>query len=128
MSVEFTMLFYSVILTFALIMVPASISMLANGLPWAAGARDDQPEPSSYCKRTLRLRNNMLENMALFAPLVLMAAAMEVGNDATVLGAQLFFYARVGHAIVYLAGWPWIRTALWAAGIVGTAMIAIELI
>lgn len=128
MSVEFTMLLYSVGLTFVLIMIPATISLRANGLAAAAGSRDDCPEPSSYCKRTLRLRDNMLENMVLFAPLVLMAAAMEVGNEGTVLGAQLFFYARVGHAITYLGGWPWIRTALWVVGVAGTAMIAIALI
>ena len=128
MSVEFSMLLYSVGLTFALIMIPAAISLRANGMPVAVGSRDDCREPSTYCKRTLRLRDNMLENMLLFAPVVLMAAAMDVSNATTVLGAQLFFYARVGHAVVYLGGWPWIRTVLWAAGLVGTVLIAIELI
>ena len=128
MSVEFTMLLYSVVLTFVLIMIPATISLLANGMPVAVGSRDDCPEPSTYCKRTLRLRDNMLENMALFAPIVLIAAAMDISNATTVLGAQLFFYARVAHAITYLAGWPWIRTALWTVGVIGAAMIAIELI
>ncbi len=128
MSVEFTMLLYSVGLTFVLIMIPATISLRANGMPLAVGSRDDCPEPSTYCKRTLRLRDNMLENMVLFAPLVLMAAAMDVSNATTVLGAQLFFYARVGHAVVYLGVWHWIRTELRAAGLVGTVMIAIELV
>lgn len=128
MSVEFTMLLYSVALTFVLIMIPATISLRANGMPVAAGSRDDCAEPSTYCKRTLRLRDNMFENMLLFAPVVLMAAAMDVSNATTVLGAQMFFYARVGHAVVYLGGWPWIRTALWAVGLVGTVMIAIELL
>ena len=128
MSVEFTMLLYSVVLTFFLIMIPATISLRANGTPVAVGSRDDCPEPSTYCKRTLRLRDNMFENMLLFAPVVLMAAAMDVSNATTVLGAQLFFYARIGHAITYLAGWPWIRTALWTVGVIGTAMIAAELI
>ena len=126
MSVEFTMLLYSVVLTFVLIMIPATISLLANGIPVAVGSRDDCPEPSTYCKRTLRLRDNMLENMALFAPIVLIAAVMDISNATTVLGAQLFFYARIGHAITYLAGWPWIRTALWTVGVIGTAMIAVE--
>lgn len=122
------MLFSSVILTFVLLMIPAMISLRTVGMPVAAGSRDDCPEPSTFCKRTLRLRDNMFENMLLFTPMVLMAAAMDVSNATTVLGAQLFFYARVGHAIVYLGGWPWIRTPIWAAGVVGIAMIAIELI
>ncbi len=128
MSVEFTMLLYSVVLTFVLILIPATISTLANGIPVAVGSRDDCPEPSTYCKRTLRLRDNMLENMALFAPIVLIAAVMDISNATTVLGAQLFFYARIGHAITYLAGWRWIRTALWTVGVIGTVMIAIELL
>ena len=127
MSVEFTMLFSSVILTFVLILIPATIELLAHGIGTAVGSRDDAPEPSTFCKRTVRLRDNMLENMLLFVPVVLMAAVEEESNATTVLGAQMFFYARIAHALAYIGGVPWLRTLLWLVSVVGIAMIAIEL-
>ena len=45
----------------------------------------------------------------------------------TIWGAQLFFYSRVAHAIVYLAGLPVIRPLFWTVGIVGTVMIFLAL-
>jgi uncharacterized MAPEG superfamily protein len=45
----------------------------------------------------------------------------------TALGATLFFWGRVAHAIVYLAGIPWVRTAAWAVSFVGIVMVASQL-
>ena len=33
------------------------------------------------------------------------------------LGAQLFFYSRVAHAILYILGVPLVRPLAWAVGI-----------
>ena len=54
---------------------------------------------------------------------MLIAAHLGVSNDLTVWGAQLFFYARVAHAVIYLAGWPKVRPLAWAVGIIGTIMV-----
>ncbi|HET6473152.1 MAG TPA: MAPEG family protein [Pseudomonadales bacterium] len=123
MTVELTMLVYSVVLLFALILIQALAGVLAQGLPQMAGARDNLPEPKAFQARTKRVVDNHREGLALFAPLVLVAAVAHISNPATVLGAQLFFYARVVHAGLYLAGVPWVRPLAWAAGIVGTAMV-----
>jgi len=42
-------------------------------------------------------------------------------------GAQLFFWARVAYAVIYLAGWPWVRTAAWAVSVIGLLMIFFQL-
>ena len=39
------------------------------------------------------------------------------------LGAQIFAYARLAHAVIYLLGLPWLRAVAWAAGIVGIGMM-----
>ena len=128
MTLELTFLVYSIILTFALILVPATVSILANGVTAQAGARDDLPEPSVFNQRCVRLRNNMLENMVMFTGLVLVAHAADVSTANTVLGAQIFFFARVVHAVIYIAGIPLVRPLAWFAGVVGMAMIALELL
>ena len=128
MYVELTMLFYSIILLFVLILIPASEAILKNGLTAQAGPRDNLPEPTVFNKRARRLVANMIENMVMFAPLVLIVAATGKGTADTALGAQIFFYARVGHAVTYLAGWPWIRPALWGVSVVGMIMVAMALL
>ena len=51
MSVELTMLFYSAVLFFVLIMIPATEAILSNGLVAQAGARDHLPEPTVFNRR-----------------------------------------------------------------------------
>ena len=46
----------------------------------------------------------------------------------TVLGAQLFFWGRVAHAVLYIAGIAWVRTAAWAVSVVGLLLIFLQLI
>ena len=70
----------------------------------------------------------MLESLVLFAALVIVAHMAGVANDTTVLGAQLFFWARLAYAIVYLLGLPWVRTGLWAVSMVGLIMIFAQLV
>ena len=64
----------------------------------------------------------------MFAVVVLVASAAGVSNDATVLGASVFFYARVAHAIVYAFGWPVIRPLFYFAGLYGIVVIAVQVI
>src|SRR6476619_3077703 len=109
MTIELTMLAYSVALLFLLILVQGLSGVLAQGLPEMAGSRDNLPDPKPFQARTKRIVDNHREGLALFAPLVLIAAVAHISNPSTVLGAQLFFYARVVHALLYLVGVPWIR-------------------
>ncbi len=123
MTIELSMLVYSAALLLVLIVVQATSGVMAQGLPAMAGNRDDLPAPKPFQSRTRRLVDNHREGLTLFAPLILAAALAHVSNGWTVLGAQLFFYARVAHAILYLLGVPWVRPLAWAVGIVGTIMV-----
>jgi uncharacterized MAPEG superfamily protein len=64
----------------------------------------------------------------MFAPLVLVAALTQITNQWTVLGAQLFFYSRVVHAVLYIAGVPIVRPLAWAVGVVGTVMVLLAVL
>ena len=70
----------------------------------------------------------MLESIAVFAILVLSANLMNISNDMTVLGAQLFFWGRVAFSIIYVAGIPWVRTAAWGVSLVGLILMFLQLI
>jgi uncharacterized MAPEG superfamily protein len=80
------------------------------------------PAPSPLTGRAERAARNMLENLLLFTALV---AAVRLGGKAAPAGAAaLFFWARVAFFGVYLAGVPYLRTAVWVVSIVALAQIA----
>jgi uncharacterized MAPEG superfamily protein len=111
MTPELKYLVWSAVLTFVLVLISASGAQLQVGLETLAGNREDLPKIKGWAGRAQRAHLNMLENMILFAILVLVAQAAGVRNGMTLLGAQLFFWGRVAHAVLYIAGIPWARTA-----------------
>ena len=113
MTTELTMLVYATALLLVLIFVQATAGIRAQGVPALAGNRDDLPPPTTFQSRTKRLVDHHREGLTLFAPLILAAAVAHVSNGSTVLGAQLFFYSRLAHAILYLLGVPWARSLAW---------------
>lgn len=127
MSIELTMLALSVALLFVLVAIQALAGVQAQGLLVMSNARDNLGPPSVWQARTMRCVDNHREGLILFAPLVLIAADMGLSNTLTVWGAQLFFYSRIAHAVVYLAGLPYIRPVFWTIGIIGTIMIFLAL-
>ncbi|HWA62541.1 MAG TPA: MAPEG family protein [Caulobacteraceae bacterium] len=123
MTVELTMLAWATALLVLLVLVQATAGVQAQGLKPMAGPRDDLPAPKPFQARTKRVVDNHREGLIMFAPVVLIAALAHISNGATVLGAQLFFWSRLAHAVLYLAGVPWVRPLAWAVGLVGTLMV-----
>lgn len=128
MSIELSMLLYSVILFFIIVMAQALLGIAQNGLTAQAGSRDNLSEPTILRQRLQRLVANLQENLVMFAVIVLVADAMGASNETTALGASLFFYARVAHAVVYGLGWPWVRPVCWAVAMCGMIMIVSQMI
>ncbi|MBM3536152.1 MAG: MAPEG family protein [Alphaproteobacteria bacterium] len=128
MTVDLTMLAWSAALCVVLAF-PYTIGMTQRlGLPTMAGNRESIPEPEGWMARSKRAHLNMVENLAAFAALVLIAHIAGKADPSTALGAQLFFWGRLAHAIVYVAGLPWVRTAAYAVSVVGMAIIFLALI
>ena len=46
----------------------------------------------------------------------------------TQLGGQLFFWARVAYAVIYLVGIPYLRTLAWLVSVIGLVMIFLQLL
>ena len=128
MTPELAYLVWSAVLTFVLVLIAASGAQLQVGLERLAGNREDMPEITGWAGRAQRAHRNMLESLVLFAILVLVAQAAGVRNGMTLLGVQLFFWGRVAHAAIYLAGIPWARTGAWGVSVIGLILIAWQLI
>lgn len=123
MTPELMYLLWSAALTLLLAVLAVLGAMLQVGLPRLAGNREDMPEIIGWAGRARRAHFNMLESLVLFAILVLTARAVGIRNEMTLLGAQPFFWGRAAHAVIYIAGVPWLRTGAWAVSIAGLALI-----
>lgn len=123
MTPDLLMLVYAVILAIVQIVVTAAGGTGQLGLVTLAGNRDSLPDLTGWAGRASRAHRNLMESLPLFAALVLVAHIAGVANETTALGAQIFLYARIVYAIVYIIGVPWLRTVIWFISVVGMLMI-----
>ena len=126
--IELSLLILTAALTILQMLVSALGSISQIGLTTLAGNRDNLTETTGWASRAQRAHRNMLESIAVFAILVMSAHHLNISNDMTVLGAQLFFWGRVAFSIIYIAGIPWVRTAAWGVSLVGLILIFFQLI
>lgn len=95
--------------------LPTFLNNYPEGFPATA------PEPPLWAQRAHRAHLNMVETLPAFIA-VIVAATWLVGDaKGALIGglSQLFFFARVAHAAVYILGIPYLRTPVylvsWAA-------------
>lgn len=128
MSPDLKYLVWSAVLCLVQAVIAVVGAMQVVGLPKLAGNRDDMPAIEGWPGRARRAHQNMLENLVLFAILVLVAHVTQRANATTALGAMIFFWARLAHGVVYLAGVSYVRTALWGLSVIGLAIIFFQLL
>jgi uncharacterized MAPEG superfamily protein len=125
---DLEMLVWSAVLALVQMLIAVLAAIAAVGLPALVGNREGIPPFTGLALRAQRAHLNMIENLAIFAIFVIVAQLTGRSNATTALGATLFFWARLVYAIVYLAGIPWVRTAVWAVSFVGMVMVGTQLI
>jgi uncharacterized MAPEG superfamily protein len=128
MSVELSMLMWSGVLLLVLIVISANANIMAMGMPWGFGNRDEAATPEGWGARAKRAYMNHLENTVVFAAIVIPVSLAGISNEMTVLGAQIFLGARILHAIVYVGGITLLalRTLAYFAGLIGTVLILLQ--
>lgn len=128
MKPELMWLVWAVALTVVQMLIAVTGAFTQVGLMPLVGNRDNFPALTGWVGRADRAHHNALENLVLFASLVLVAVVANKTNDTTLLGAQIFFWARVAYAVCYLGGLMYLRTAAWVVSIVGVALILSRLL
>src|SRR5258706_11325326 len=104
MKPELNLLMWSVVLTVVQMLVAAQAAFNKVGLMALVGNREGMLVLTGWGGRATRAHRNMLENLVLFAALVLVAGAAGKTNHMTLLGAPLFFLGRPSYSAVYLPG------------------------
>ena len=117
-------------LTIVQMLIAVSGATLQVGLPKILSNRDPAPIWTGWVGRAMRAHHNMLENLPLFAILVLIEPVTFALTKGTAgigaLGAPLFFYGRLAYSVIYIAGIPGLRTLSWTVGLVGIILLLLQ--
>lgn len=128
MKTEMLYLIYVIILT-ALLWIPYIIERLVvQGMGDAVGYPEDPKPASSWAQRLKKAHYNSVENLVLFASLVLAAHALGVSNSTIGNAAIWYFWARLVYAFAYTLAIPWVRTISFTVGWIATLVIAWQLL
>ena len=127
MTSTLTLVVYMAFITWLTLLLASLIrakGWTLDGTKIAMGNRENLPEATPLAGRADRTAKNTLEGFVLFAAIALVAHAAGVQSPRVAMGAELFFWSRVLYIPVYYVGIPYLRTAVWTAGMVGLALMA----
>jgi uncharacterized MAPEG superfamily protein len=122
-----TELFYlALVATFtALMWVPYVLNRFAVwGIPDTVGFPDNPKPLTPWAERLKRAHANAVENLVVFATLVLAASLLGITGGALATAAILYFWSRVVHALAYTFKVPWLRTLGFTGGFVAQMWVA----
>jgi uncharacterized MAPEG superfamily protein len=129
MTVELQYLTWVTLLTAVTWMPYIVNTILVRGLLDAVGYPESPKPLSAWAARMKFAHANAVENLVVFATLVLIAHAAGVHTEATVLASTVYFWARAIHLVSYTFRTPWVRTLAFVIGFacqltIGLAILA----
>lgn len=128
MSSELTYLAWVTALTMVLWIPYILDRFLVRGIGDTVGYPAEPRPQSPWAQRLRKAHSNAVENLVVFAALVLAAEVAGVTGAATATAAAVYFWARLVHPIVYALGIPWLRTLAFLAGFGAQVTIAWQLL
>ena len=112
------------LLAFVLVFPPLIAVGMTRGFRFLFGNRREATELPEWANRAVRAQRNMIDTLVPFGVILIGVQMAGVSNDDTHLGAALFFWGRVAHAGVYIAGIPYLRTIAFLVSLNGMFRIA----
>jgi len=124
MNSELTYLALTSVLT-GLLWVPYVLNLiLVRGVIDAVGYPENPKPIAKWAQRLKAAHYNAVENLVVFAALVLVAQVAGIHNAAIATAAMVYFWARVVHALAFTFAVPWIRTVAFVVGVGSQLCIA----
>ena len=112
-----------------LLWVPYMLNrIVVRGIASTVGYPIDPPPLAPWAERLRAAHVNAVENLVVFAALILAVHALNISTPLTELAGPLYFWSRVAHAATYALGVPWLRTLAFTGGFLAQMMIAWELL
>ena len=112
-----------------LMWVPYVLDRIAVGGLMEAVGYPANPKPQSpWAQRLKKAHANAVENLVVFAALVLIAQAMGITSAVVGSAAAVYFWARVIHAAAFAFAIPWVRTLAFTVGFLAQAVVAWQIL
>jgi uncharacterized MAPEG superfamily protein len=124
MKIELTMLLWSAVLCLVIVLAAGFGTTQQFGMAYVLSNREQARQGAGWLGRAQRAHRNMLENLLPFAAVVSVVMISGRSTSISALGAEVFFGARLVHALSYVAGVKGLRTLAYNVGTVGTFMVA----
>ncbi len=129
MTIELTMLAWTVILGLVQLLTVAQFFTARNGMSYGMGPRDTPPQPMSVVGgRYERAFKNLMETFPFAAAAILIATFVNRHNGYTVWGSQLYFWGRLVYLPLYAAGVPVVRSLAWLVSLLGIVLVLAGLV
>ena len=126
-----TELFYLVAVTLftALMWVPYILNMIAvRGIRDAVGYPEHPKPLAPWAARMKAAHANAVENLVVFAALVLAVELAGANGETTALAAMIYFWARVVHFVAHTLAIPWVRTLAFVTGVGCQVALALQML
>jgi uncharacterized MAPEG superfamily protein len=128
MKTELVYLTWVTVLT-GVLWVPYILDRIAVwGLLEVVGYPANPKPQSGWAERLMKAHYNAVENLVVFAALVLAAHAAGISNSATAGACAVYFWARLVHVLAYTFAIPWVRTLAFTVGFLAQATLAWQLL
>jgi uncharacterized MAPEG superfamily protein len=129
MTIELQMLAWSVVLGLAEIIVAVEAATLVRGVRWNMSSREEPLPPLAGMPGRLdRAYRNFLETFPFFAAAVLVCHLAGREGTLSLVGVQLYFWARLAHFLLYAFDVTVVRSIVWLAATVGILLLLIALV
>ena len=127
MTIELSLLAWAVVLGLAHAVLTGQFTTLQHGLAYGLSPRDEKKPLTGIGARVERAFANYMQTFPFFAAAVLIAHVAGRHSWLTVLGAQLYFWARLAYVPLYAFGVPVARTVAFLVALVGIVMLLVAL-
>ena len=76
----------------------------------------DVPTQAPWAQRAIRAHTNAVENLIIFAVFAFAIQVLNMSTELSATAAGVYFFSRVAHYVIYVAGVPWARTPTYLVG------------
>lgn len=127
MTTELALLAWSVVLGLMHALATGQFTTMQHGMSYGLSPRDEKKPLTGVGARVERAFANYMQSFPFFAAAVLIAHVAGRHSGLTVIGAQLYFWARLAYVPLYAAGIPVARTVAYLVSLLGVVLILIAL-
>ncbi len=129
MTAELHWLTLTVLMT-GLMWVPYIINRIVEqGIGFALwDSQGETKTQRAWADRMARAHNNAVENLIIFAPLVLTLHITNLNNELTAMACLMYFFSRLTHYLVFSFGIPLLRVLTFMVSVAAQLILAFTLL